>query len=116
MNILSPQLQIDFQTILVRIQFTISGCCDFIAQIILVRTKHFSYHPFYSPKTSKDLQMLDCVEQKYPCRDHPFIPGNHLHRSVNISINFEIGLPSKGSSYMASDRRLRYGMGFRPNF
>ena len=30
-----------------------SGCCDFLAQCILVRTNHCNYHPFYSPKSSK---------------------------------------------------------------
>ena len=35
------------------IQVTVSGCCDFLAQIILVRIKHCIYHPFYSPKSSK---------------------------------------------------------------
>ena len=30
-----------------------SGCCDFLAQCILVRINHCSYHLFYSPKSSK---------------------------------------------------------------
>ena len=29
------------------------GCCDFIAQCILVRINHCTYHPIYSPKSSK---------------------------------------------------------------
>ena len=29
------------------------GCCDFIAQCILVCINHCIYHPFYSPKSSK---------------------------------------------------------------
>jgi hypothetical protein len=38
------------------IQTTASGCCDFLAQCILVRINHCQciyYHPFYSPKSSK---------------------------------------------------------------
>ena len=57
-NTLSPQLQTDSQSKLFRvwiIQSTVNGCCDFIAQCILVRINHSSctYHPFYSHKPSK---------------------------------------------------------------
>ena len=38
---------------LVTLQITASGCCDFFAQCILVRINHCTYHPFYSPKSSK---------------------------------------------------------------
>ena len=34
-------------------QGTLNGCCDFIAQCTLVRINHCTYHPFYSPKSSK---------------------------------------------------------------
>ena len=53
---LSIQLQIDSEPVLFRlfiIQMTASGCCDLLAQCILVRINHCSYHPFYSPKSSK---------------------------------------------------------------
>ena len=30
------------------VQTIASGCCDFVAQCILVRIKHCTYHPFYS--------------------------------------------------------------------
>ena len=56
MQTLSPQLQIDYQSMLFRIgivQTAVFGCCDFIAQCILVRINHCTYHPFYSPKSSK---------------------------------------------------------------
>ena len=54
----SLQLPIDSrQTIipsrLTIIQATASGCCDFLAQSILVRINHCTYHGFYSPKSSK---------------------------------------------------------------
>ena len=41
----------------------VNGCCDFIAQCILVRLNHCTYHPFYSPSKSshEDLPMLDRV-------------------------------------------------------
>jgi hypothetical protein len=37
------------------IQITATGCCDFLAQCILVRINNSScpYHPLYSPKSSK---------------------------------------------------------------
>ena len=36
------------------LQITINGCCDFLAQCILVRMlNHRIYHPFYSPTSSK---------------------------------------------------------------
>jgi hypothetical protein len=37
------------------VQTTASGCCDFIAQCIMVHINHFTYlsHLFYSPKYSK---------------------------------------------------------------
>ena len=35
------------------LQEVLSGCCDFLAQCILVRINHCTYHPFYSPKSSK---------------------------------------------------------------
>ena len=47
---LSPQLQIDSQPMLFRIsiiQTTANGCCDFLAQWILVRIYHCTCHPFY---------------------------------------------------------------------
>ena len=53
---LSLQDQIDSQFMLFRlsiIQSTASGCCDFLAQCILVRINHCTYHPFYSSKSSK---------------------------------------------------------------
>jgi hypothetical protein len=55
---LSPQFQNGSQSMLFRITIVqlecIANClCDFIAQCILVRTNHQTYHPFYSPKSSK---------------------------------------------------------------
>ena len=38
---------------LIGLQTVSSGCCDFLAQCILVRINHCTYHPFYSPKSSK---------------------------------------------------------------
>jgi hypothetical protein len=54
-NSLSP---IDIESLqfhIAIIQNIASGCCDFLAQCILVRINHLSctYHPFYSPKSSK---------------------------------------------------------------
>jgi hypothetical protein len=53
---LSPQIQNDSQSMIFRIyivQTVANGSCDFIAQCILVRINHCTYHPFYSPKSSK---------------------------------------------------------------
>ena len=55
-SIPSSQPQIDLQSILFHLsifQKIANGCCDFIAQCILVRMKHCTYHPFYLPKSSK---------------------------------------------------------------
>ena len=35
------------------VQTITSGCCDFLAQCILVRINHRTYHSFCSPKSSK---------------------------------------------------------------
>ena len=35
------------------VQITASGCCDFIAQCIIVRLNHCTCHPFCSPESSK---------------------------------------------------------------
>ena len=35
------------------LQIVLAGCCDFLAQSILVRINHWTYHLFYSPKSSK---------------------------------------------------------------
>ena len=87
---LSTQGQIDSEPTLfqlVAIQTTASGCCDFLAQCILVRLNHctVTYHPFYSHKSCKDLSMLDRVGSQHPCRDHSFNLGNHILRSVDLS-------------------------------
>ena len=53
---LSPQIQNDSLSMLFRInivQTVANGLCDFIAQCILVCINHCTYHPFYSPKSSK---------------------------------------------------------------
>ena len=53
----SPQLQIDSGLIILFrisiVQIIASGFCDFLAQCILVGINHCTYHPFYSPKSSK---------------------------------------------------------------
>ena len=52
----SQLLVIDSLSLLFRIsivQTAVFGCCDFIAQFILVRINHSTYHLFYSPKSSK---------------------------------------------------------------
>ena len=35
------------------VQGVVSGCCDFLAQCILVRINHCTHHLFNSPKSSK---------------------------------------------------------------
>jgi hypothetical protein len=52
----SIQHHAELQSMLSRItivQIIATGLCDFIAQCILVRIIHYTYHPFYSPKSSK---------------------------------------------------------------
>ena len=53
---LSLQFEMDIQSIYFRlsiVQAIAVGGCDFIAQCILVRIIHYTYYPFYSPKSSK---------------------------------------------------------------
>ena len=51
---LQEQIALEFMLFrLSIIQTTASGCCDIIAQCILVRLNHYTYHLFYSPKPSK---------------------------------------------------------------
>ena len=61
---LSPQLQIDSQSMLFRlafVQITVGGCCDFIVQCTLVRIYYCTYHQSYSSRSSKYLPLLDGV-------------------------------------------------------
>ena len=67
-GLLPPQPQIDSQPILELIlrtnmvQVTANGCCDFLAQCILVRINHCTYHPFVLlTYIFKDLPLLDRV-------------------------------------------------------
>ena len=49
----NPQLRV-FQFHIGIVQITVNGCCDFLAQCILVRIlNHCAYHVFYSHKFSK---------------------------------------------------------------
>jgi hypothetical protein len=53
---LSPQFQNVSNSMSYRVgivQIVANGSCDFIAQCILVCINHCTYHPFYSPKSSK---------------------------------------------------------------
>jgi hypothetical protein len=55
---LSPQDENDSQSMLYRtsiVQMVANGSCDFIAQSILVRINHCTYHPFYSPTVSSKI-------------------------------------------------------------
>jgi hypothetical protein len=55
----SSQHQTDLQSMLMRvsiIQTIATGLCDFIAQCIMVRINHYTYHPFsYSPSKSSKI-------------------------------------------------------------
>ena len=84
---LSLQLQNDSMPMLFHlgiVQIIASGCCDFIAQCIIVRIMIISIIHIFT----KDLPLLDHVESRYPFRDHPFILGNCILRSVNIHLHF----------------------------
>ena len=71
------------------VQTVVSGCCDFMAQCIMVRINHSKYlseilnHPFIH----LDIPLLNFVGSKYPFRYHSFIPGNRIHRSVTARIS-----------------------------
>ena len=81
---LQPQSQCYFT--LGIIQITASGRCDFIAQCIIVRMLNhydYTYHPFIDLNLQKTV-----VGSRYSFRDHPFILGNRILRSVNIYLHF----------------------------
>ena len=63
---------------------TIFGCCDFIAQCILVRTANkYSIHLIHL--IFKDTPLLDCVRSKYPRHNRSFNLSMCIFRSVILS-------------------------------
>jgi hypothetical protein len=68
-------------------QITVFGCCDFIAQCILVRTSDNAYLSIrFNYLIFKDTPLLDRVELQYPCRDHSFNVSIGILRSANCNI------------------------------
>jgi hypothetical protein len=66
-------------------QITLFGCCDFIAQCILVRTSDNAYPQFiHLIFNLKDISLLDCVELQYLRCDHSHDLRIRLLRSVNL--------------------------------
>ena len=68
---LSLQSQIESQPMFNRlwiVQTIATGCCDFIAQCILVRIDHHdcTYDPFYSPKSSRRSTVVGSCGAKTP--------------------------------------------------
>ena len=126
---LPQQLQIESQPMFNRLwilQTIATGCCDFIAQGILVRINHFTYHRFINIHLNLhlDLSLLDHVGYEYPCRNSSFNPGNHIHKSVKIYLHLmtRIRFHFFASSYLANiSRRNKLGnrpssLATRPNF
>ena len=76
------------------IGFLVVGCCDFIAQSILVRIAdhvyqlHLYCHLDMSPpqKKKKDIPLLDCVGSQYSRRHSSYIPSIRILRFRSNSI------------------------------
>ena len=79
----------------------ISSGCDFLAQGILVRINHCTYHPFYSPKSSKIYRCWIVWGQNIRVVIIPsFLAVAYLGRSIylHLIIRFQF----IASSYLAS--------------
>ena len=61
------------------------GCCDFIAQSILVRTTEQCLSIPFIYLIFKDTPLLDCVGLQHPCGDHSLHFSICMLRSVNLS-------------------------------
>ena len=83
------------------LQAVSSGCCDFLAQCILVRINHCTYHPFYSPKSSKIYRCWIVWGQNIRVVIVPsFFTVAYLGRSIYLHLISQIQLIA--SSYLAS--------------
>ena len=63
------------------IENTVFACCDFITQIILVRTTGNAY---YFSNFLKDISLLDCVELQHSCCDRSLTLGIRILRSIEL--------------------------------
>ena len=104
----SPQLQVDLaQSILFRVavvETAVSGCCDFIAQCILVRINHLT-HSFYSPKSSKIYRCWIVWRKNIPVIIIPsFLAITYIGQSIYFHLisRFEFMIVH---SYLASVRQ-----------
>ena len=92
------------------VQIIASGCCDFIAQCIIVSvnhcTYHCTYHPFYSPKSSqKTYRCWIMWNQDIRFVIIPsFLAIVYLGQSISIFISYKPISPL--NRYMASDSWL----------
>jgi hypothetical protein len=119
---LSPQLQIDSQPTIFRlsiVQTTVSGCCDFIAQCIIVRINHYdcTYQPFYSPKSSKIYRCWIVWGQNIRAVIIPLILAiTYLGQSI-ICLHLISQFQYIAFSYLASIKwRNNINLCTRPNF
>ena len=103
---LSLRLQSDSQPMLFRLmitQTTASGCCDFISQCIIVRINHFTYHPFYSPKSSKIYRCWIVWGQNIRVVVIPsFLAIAFLGQSIYFHLISRLQFIASESSYLAS--------------
>ena len=123
-SIPSLQPQIDSQSILFHLsifQIIAIGCCDFIAQCILVRMNHCTtYHPFYSPKSSKIYRCWIVWGQNIRVVIIPlFFAVAYLGQSISLAGHFHLisRFQFIASSYLASAKwRWRSNICTRPIF
>ena len=101
LSVVQLNIQSDFMLrLLLLIQITLSGCCDFIAQCIIVCINH-CHHPLNSRRSSKIYRCWIVWGQNIGV---VIILGNRILRSVNLS-SCDARIELVASSYMAGDRR-----------
>ena len=103
----SLQLQLDSQSILFHlsiVQTTVTGCCDFIAQCIMVSINYCTYRLFYSPKSSKIYRCWIVWGKNIHVVIIPsFLAITYIGRSIYLHLISRFQFIT--FSYLASDRR-----------
>ena len=89
------------------VQGVTSGCCDFLAQCILVRINNCTYHPFYSSKSSKIYRCWIVWGQNIHVVIIPsFLAVTYLGRSIYLHLISRFHFIA--SSYLGSATITRY--------
>ena len=91
------------------VQIIASGCCDFLAQCILVRINHCTYHSFYSPKSSKIYRCWIVWSRNIRVVIIPLLSAVlYLGRSLAICLHLTSRFQFTASSYLGSARKCEH--------